>query len=248
MLTALFLTLIFAGLVLHYLLVERPRMRARQVEPTLPEPLPPVEAVRGIPEDAFLQPTLTWARLLQDGNLLLGLHPILISMVGSPYRLALIPEGWHIGKGRPLLRIEQGKRHLELRSPVTGRIVEVNPNACLERGWTRPRHGEDCWVYRVEPENVVWDLPTWLKGDEASAWMEERLRAFRAFLDEGAGEGAEDAGEGANEEIPVGVLAQLDPTAWGRFEERFLTPEGAPPGGKAAWRSRLNPFRRDRSR
>lgn len=222
MLTGLFLTLIVAALLLHFFLVERPRRKRSLVDPSLPEPLPLEEALGALPEGALFQPTtFTWVRILPDRHILLGLHPLLVSLVGSPYRLDVIPEGWHLAKGKPLLRIKQGRRLLQIFSPVTGRIAEVNPNACMEKGWTTPRDGEECWVYRVEPENLLWEVPSWLEREEAKAWIRNRCLDLRGFL---AGSEAPGVGNDSGD-LPVGVLAGLDKDAWNRFQDRFLTPE-----------------------
>ncbi len=226
MLTALFLSLIIAALALHFFLVERPRRKAAEVEPVLPEPRPVDQALRSLPELVFLQTNFTWVHLLPDGRLLLGLHPVIISLVGAPYRLELIPEGWNLAKGRPLLRVFRGDRHLQIRSPVSGKIVEVNPHACQERGWSHPRNAEECWVYRVDPEHLLWDLNSWLQGEEAEAWLRTSMMEIGAFLADASGE---DPPQGP-EEIHVGALAKLDQAGWRAFEEEFLLPAEGGPG------------------
>jgi glycine cleavage system H lipoate-binding protein len=242
MLTGLFLTLIIVALLLHFFFVERPRRKGRLVDPSLPEPLPLAEALEGLADKVLFQPnTLTWIDVLPEGHLLLGLHPVLISLVGSPYRLDVMAEGWHVGKGKPLLRVQQGRRDLQVYSPVAGRIAEVNPNACMERGWTQPRNADECWIYRIEPENLIWEVPSWLEAREGEEWLRTRLADILSFLSEnGAAALPEDPGE-----IPVGILQRLDETAWNAFQDRFLTPEGATRDRK---RPAMLPFGRPRPR
>lgn len=238
MLTALFLGCAAAGLLLHYFLVERPKLRRRAVEPRLPEPLPPAEAARRLPEGAFLQPqTFTWTQILSDGSLLLGIHPLVISLIGSPYRFVVTPEGWHIARGKPVLRISSRGRELQMFSPVSGYIREVNPHACQERGWAGPEGTDDCWIYRIEPENLVWELPAWLVGAEAQAWVEHRLERIRAFITDLPGGGS--SGPPAAE-LPVGVLGTLGESAWHAFQHLFLHPDptSSPLGPLAAPRTK----------
>jgi len=224
MLTALFIVTVLSFLTFHYLFVARPRMREGLTNPALPQPIPVHEAVHGLPAGAFLQPTFTWTRIRESGEILLGLHPILVSLVGAPYKLELIPEDWRIKKGNPLIRIQRGSRELQVFSPVDGRITEVNHNACMENGWASSNPEEGCWVYRIKPVDVAQEVPSWLLGDPAANWIQTRYGQIRDFLlhepgDEEVGFLAADGGE-----IPLGILNHLSDSAWTTFQDNFLRP------------------------
>lgn len=221
MLTGVLAVILFLALALHLLLVEQPRRKARMVTPALPEPLPLEDAVAALPDGAFLQPTFTWAHLQENGDLLVGVHPLIVSLVGSPYKLEVIPEGWEVRKGMPLLKIRRGRRRLQLFSPVNGRIAEVNPNACMEKGWTQRVAGDDCWVYRIEPVNASVELPLWFLGDQANSWVQSRFVEVKEYLT-GVLEGGSADTEDPSETIRVGILAEADREAWSGFQERFL--------------------------
>ena len=222
MLTGFFISLIVAALAIHYLFVERPRRKKLLVTPALPEPLPLRDALNGLPDGGYLQPGFTWTQILDNGEVLVGIHPMLVSLVGSPYSLRVIPEGWQVAKGSPVVRIRQEGRELRIGSPVSGRIVEVNPNACMEKGWIRSSAGDSCWIYRMEAQNLFQEMPLWLDGDEARGWILERYGKIRDHVMEGATDEEVGLALADGGEMPVGILGQLPDDAWERFQDAFL--------------------------
>ncbi len=40
-----------------------------------------------IPRGVFLQPSLTWSKILTSGNLMVGLNPVLLGLVGQPDKI-----------------------------------------------------------------------------------------------------------------------------------------------------------------
>jgi glycine cleavage system H lipoate-binding protein len=222
MLTGFFISLIVVALVLHYLFVERPRRQKLMVTPALPEPLPLREAMNGLPSGAYLQPGFTWTQILENGEVLVGIHPMLVSLVGSPYSLRVMPEGWQVAKGSPVVRIRRDRRELRIGSPVGGRIVEVNPNACMEKGWTRSSSGDSCWIYRMESPSLFQEVPLWLDGEKAVAWTRERYGQVRDYVMEAAADDEVGMALADGGEMPIGVLGQLKDDAWDSFQDAFL--------------------------
>jgi glycine cleavage system H lipoate-binding protein len=223
MLTGLLISLIVTALAINYFFVERPRRKRLAVKPALPEPIPPREALNSLPDGAYLQTGFTWTRILENGDILVGIHPILVSLVGSPYSLKVMPEGWRVAKGSPVVRVRQGKREIRIGSPVSGRIAEVNPNACMEQGWILSGSGDDtCWIYRMEAQNIFHEAPLWLEGEAAEAWSREKYQQIRDQLISDAAH--QDVGLALADggEMPIGILGQLTDDAWEGFQDTFL--------------------------
>lgn len=225
MLTGTFVILVVAAMFVHYLLVDRPReARARDGAPQ-PRPITLSDAVSGLPESVFLQPTFTWTRMRRNGEIFLGLHPMLTSLVGVDYTLELLADEGEVEKGSPLVRIHSGDRELRVVSPVDGRIVEGNTDFTPLPGWTGYTMRGGSWVYRIQPRRVKSEIPLWLKGEEASAWAHQQYRRIRDFLFQSdvhheVGVAAPDGGE-----LPAGILRELDASVWKGFQASFLPPD-----------------------
>lgn len=218
MLAVLFALIVISAIAVHYLLVQRPRQRVAAAEALLAGPLPLSRAMGHMPVGVFLQPTYTWGQISPDGELMLGVHPMLLSLVGQPFKIDLPESGTHLRKGDPLVWIGKGDRCLAVRSPVSGRVLEVNPGNG-DASWDRlnTRHGG--WMCRLEPEKVDEEVPTWMIGDRAQQWTREKYSAIcdhlqRAKSEQHLGFAMADGGE-----LPTGILSEFDQSAWLAFQE-----------------------------
>lgn len=206
----------------YFLVVRKRRVVTESAERALPGLTPLSEAIRRVPRGVFLQPTFTWSRILEDGELVLGVHPLLLGLVGAPYHIEPPEGGPHIRKGEPLLRVGRNGHFLTVRSPVTGRILEVNRAPSGETEWKGLQEPHGSWLCRIEPERVGAEVPKWAIADAAVDWTRSqyhRLREHLLRLPGGAGVGVALADGG---EIPAGILAGLDAGAWRDIQKNFL--------------------------
>jgi glycine cleavage system H lipoate-binding protein len=213
---------ILALLAADYLLLRRGRQAEEAESIALPGLEPLSAASTHLPAGVFLQPTFTWSRIRSDGDLLVGVHPLLFGLVGAPYGIELLPNGEHVGKGAPLARIKKGGRSLTVRSPVDGRITEANQAIAGETDWKGLNGGNGSWLYRIIPVEVGGEVSTWMMAEQAADWTRRQYQRLREHLSTLA-VGPElvqtmvDGGE-----VPAGILATLDDAAWTNFETTFL--------------------------
>ena len=81
MLGAVFFVTVAIALTGHYILVERPRRIAREAGQG-PRALPVRDLIPRLPSGIFLQPTFTWSQVRPNGDVELGVHPLLFGLVG----------------------------------------------------------------------------------------------------------------------------------------------------------------------
>lgn len=209
-------------IAINYYVARKRRAVTEGAEFALPGLTPLSEAIRRVPRDVFLQPTFTWSRILENGELLLGVHPLLLGLVGAPYHIELHQGGPQVRKGEPLLRVGRNGHFLTVRSPVNGRILELNPMPAGETEWKGLTEPHGSWLYRIEPEAVGAEVPRWTIADAAVDWTRRQYDSLREHLlrlPGGAGVGVALADGG---EIPAGILASLDAAAWQDIQETFL--------------------------
>lgn len=219
MLAAAFFVIVIAGLGVTWVLVDRPRVRAAAGQP---RPLSLAEVVGSQPAGVFVQPSYTWSRVRSDGEVEIGVHPLLLGLVGEKPELALRPSGERVEAGEYLLGVGTDGRALAVRSPISGRIVVANDRADTTAGWLGAWDDRGNWVYRVEPDDLSACVPEWLIAERAAEWTRQeyariREHLLRASMGSETGVALADGGE-----IPCGVLDQLSPEAWQEFEQSFL--------------------------
>lgn len=211
---------------LDHFVISRRKAPATAPAPVVGPPASLASAAGPPPSGTWLQPTGTWSRLADGGEVLLGVHPLLLDLVGWPRQLELLEPGAHVARGEPLARIGREGRQLAVPSPVTGRIEAVFREPADQFGWRHATERDGEWLYRVLPERLDEESASWLSGEAAGAWVRRRYEEVREFLlgafaDRHLGPTLADGGD-----LPVGVLGGLDQGVWSGLEGRFLVPGG----------------------
>ncbi|UCC72570.1 MAG: hypothetical protein JSV86_19770 [Gemmatimonadota bacterium] len=202
----------------HHFLIERPRHRA---EPP-PGPIPLSAAMGRLPKGIFLQSTYTWSTIRASGELLVGVHPILLSLVGAPHKLELLAHNGRVEKGEPFIRIGEADRCLTLHSPVTGRVLAQRHVAKDEMRWDSMTEEDGGWLCRIRPENMAEEIPTWMIADRALEWTKRKYGEIRDHLLKAVAERELTLTMADGGEIPVGILAEFDGSEWQAFQDAFL--------------------------
>jgi glycine cleavage system H lipoate-binding protein len=172
----------------------------------------------------FLQPTYTWGSLGAAGDLYVGVHPMLLGLVGPPCELECRRPGEHVEKGDELVRIARAGRHLTVRSPIAARVGRVNRKAVRDARWREANGREGVWLYRLRPERLAHEVATWLTGEAAADWTRRQYDELRSYLQGAVAESHLGVTMADGGELPVGILGEMDQEVWSRLEDRFLSP------------------------
>lgn len=218
MLGAVFFAIVVTLLTGHYLLVERPRRVAGEAA-VGPRIVPLRDTVNRLPAGIFLQPTFTWGQVRPTGDVEIGVHPMLLALVGPEPELAMPGVGEHVDKGDPLMKVASGDRSLVVKSPLAGRVTAAGRAPHRQPGWPG-RADPTC---AIEPEGLSDEVPTWMIGKAAVDWSRLQYGRIRDHLLERSmhpdtGLALADGGE-----LPVGALSQLEAAEWAEFELEFLS-------------------------
>jgi glycine cleavage system H lipoate-binding protein len=188
------------------------------------EPLPAVS--QGMPSGVYLQPTFTWSRLGPSGEVYLGVHPMLVGLVGGACEYELRGEGETVREGEPLVRLGLGRRHLTVRSPIGGRVEHVNRPPASETRWRDLGVNDGGWLYRIRPAGAVEEDSAWMVGERAAEWTRRQYGRLREFLQAARADGHLGVVMADGGELPVGILQDMDQSVWAGLEDRFLTHVG----------------------
>jgi glycine cleavage system H lipoate-binding protein len=170
-----------------------------------------------LPRGVFLQPSFTWSKILDSGHILIGIHPVLMGLVGKPDGLDILPESKKLKKGEPLLEIQKDSKMLRIKAPVAGEITAVNQNfkeMPLEQlGAT--------WLYTMKPEQISQEVNNWFIAEKSSEWLRDKFQLMTDFFMQSLSQKKLGLTMTDGGEIPVGVLSQFDQKTWQDFEKKF---------------------------
>lgn len=181
--------------------------------------LPLSRIFRMMPRGIFLQPSFTWSKILDSGDLAIGIQPVLIGLIGAPDEVVLAEPGENMPEGNVLLTLRKGNKSLQVRSPVSGTVEFVNPQIGKD---TTPLDVSRNWLYILKSVDVAAEVPRWLIEKRAEQWIKEKYRQIRNFFIQLAPDTQVGATLADGGDIPLGILDKFDNTVWQHFEEKFL--------------------------
>jgi glycine cleavage system H lipoate-binding protein len=209
-------------IALDYFVLRKRHVLATDTSPATAGLSPLWATQEQVPAGVFLQPTFTWSRAAASGNVFLGVHPMLLELVGAPFGLEFREPGDQVAKGDPLVRVTRGDRQLTVRSPVDGWVMQVNREA---KGATQWAGDGDTWLYRLEPKRVADEVSSWFSGDGAVEWTRRQYEQLRSYLHDAVTDGHLGAVMADGGDLPAGILGDMDARVWAGLEDRFLAPE-----------------------
>jgi len=220
MLGAVFFVTVLAVLTGHYLLVERPR-RATGLSTGFPRRLPIRELIDRQPSGVFLQRTFTWAHVRADGDVELGVHPLLASLAADRPTVELTVGAERVEKGERLMSLQVNGHALAIRSPFSGRLLSsVTPGDAMA-DWAAASGRHRDWICLMRPDSLATEVPDWYVGRAATEWTRAQYTRIRDYLlARSMPEGEVALADGG--ELPVGALAQLSDDHLTEFETLFL--------------------------
>jgi glycine cleavage system H protein len=182
-----------------------------------PAPAPVWVAGYELPEDRSYHAGHTWARVLPDDTVAIGMDDFARRLVGRAERVALPAVGTWLQQGEAGFGVGQDGREARFVSPVEGEVVEVNP-ALLEepRLATDDPYGRG-WFARLRGGDTPRGLRNLLSGSLARRFMEDAREGLDLRLMALSGSVLQDGGE------PVADFARhLPDEDWKRLVSDFF--------------------------
>jgi len=210
---ALFVALMFLGFVLTDAIVQRVGGKA-------PASLEPVLEV---PPGLYLFEGHSWSRPDSSVGVRVGADALVAHALGVVERVVLPTLGQVVKAGHPLFRLERQGCGLNVRSPITGRVVAVNKRLGNRPGSVAKDPYGSGWICAITPTQLDASPSGMRYGQKAANWLEQEFCRFREFLsiqvspDLALNVTYPDGGLPAS-----GSLAELPLAGWGAFEAAFL--------------------------
>jgi len=198
--------------------------------PVTPRPAGPW-GLDEMPDNVFLSKGHVWLRREPTGTVTVGVDPLLVSLLGGVEHTYTLEEGAEVKDGGPLAMLRRGSRALKIRSPITGRITEINDRTLEAPETVANEPFNDGWIYRIEPESLYDSLRETFVGGDAILFLRREIARLRDLLEQATSPADSPVALAADGGLPANDLADhIDDQAWEELISKFFAAEGKSAG------------------
>ncbi len=184
--------------------------------------------ILNIPQGLFYSRNHTWTYLEKSGSAMVGLDDLLLHITGEVKLKQLRSSDEIINKGDLLAEIEQENKHLRIFSPISGKIMQMNPLLAEDAEMINKDPYGQGWMYKIQPSNWKAETSSYYMAAEATEWIKKELLRLKDFLAVRAGQFTPDPSmvtlqDGG--ELYDNLLSDMPDGIWEDFQKEFLDPK-----------------------
>jgi len=194
----------------------KPKVHITQMKENLSSSTPEFQ----IPGGVFISEGHCWANISEEGLVKVGLDDFAKKIIGKIDSIGLPNLGMTVKKGQSLFTVNQDQKSLSFKSPVSGKVKEVNKFINDELDSLNLSPYDINWICTIDADELDSELPTLKIGRSAVSFYQEdieRLQSLKKKIKTG-----KEADLEPNGAIFVGEMEKLDEISWKRFAEEFF--------------------------
>ena len=120
-----------------------------------------------------------WARFAPDGSATVGITSLGIALAGEIYMCRPKAPGTAVEQGHSIAVVELAKSIVSVKSPLSGKVIEINPRLAEVPEWIhRDPYGEG-WLARIAPDPSHDGRAALIQGAAVAQAMAEHARLYR---------------------------------------------------------------------
>ena len=178
-----------------------------------------------IPKGIYFGKTHSWAFMKKNGSVKIGIDDFLQHITGTITRVELKGAGETVKKGELLMSIIRKGKLLNIYSPISGTITEVNENLEYNSSLLNSSPYSEGWVYLIEPLNWGLEIQYLLIAEKYKEALKDEFARLKDFFTslikanslDFAYVTMQDGGE-----LTDNPLAELEPEVWDDFQTKFI--------------------------
>lgn len=169
-----------------------------------------------VPQGYYLHPGHAWAKLEENSIVRIGLDEFALRLMGPLDRVQTPLVGKEVRKGEPAFTVVRGEHQARVLSPVTGVVLEVNPELQRESTQAHSSPYAQGWFVQVYATELRSELREMMLGQEAGEFLSSELDKLYGLIEEVQGPLAADGGELVDD-----VYGNLPGADWSRLCSTF---------------------------
>lgn len=163
--------------------------------------------------------THAWAFREENGLVKIGFDDFINKLFGNQAELKLLNNGERFIKGDVMATIHHLGRKVEVKAPVSGKIVTINQSIANQNQVISLD-----WVYKIEPDNWTREQGFLFIAEQHKEWLAAEFLRFREFLANATRASKQDTQlimlDGG--ELIEGVMQYVEPQVWEDFQRSFM--------------------------
>jgi glycine cleavage system H lipoate-binding protein len=173
-----------------------------------------------IPGGVFISEGHCWANVSEEGTAKVGIDDFAKKIIGKIDSVGLPNLGMVVKKGQSLFTITQGQKTISFKSPVSGKVKEINKFINDEIEALNFTPYDINWICEIDADELDSELPELKIGKSAVSFYQEDIERLQALKKKTkTGKEAELEPEGV---IFAGEMEKLDDISWKRFASEFF--------------------------
>jgi glycine cleavage system H lipoate-binding protein len=183
------------------------------------------ENVLTMPNGLYFDKSHTWVYLEKNGLAKVGIDDFLLHITGSFSRVKMKEPGSKIKKGEAVLTLIQNGKQINLHSPVSGTIREINDVLVTNPEVIHESPYDLGWIYMVEPSNWLREIQFFNLASTYRDWVKSEFIRLKDFLAASLNSRSSSVPilslqEGG--ELKCHILRDLGPEIWEEFQSNFI--------------------------
>lgn len=173
-----------------------------------------------IPGGVFISEGHSWVNIGEDGTAKIGLDDFAKKIIGKIDSIELPNLGMTVKKGQALFTVIQGTRNISFKSPLSGKVKELNKFINNEIDSLNATVYDQNWICEIDADELDSELKSLKIGKSAVSLYEddiERLIQMKKKMKTGKEKDFE-----SNGVIYSGEMEKLDDISWNRYGESFF--------------------------
>jgi len=214
-----FAALVIYDIIRHSRLAEATKGAAVPVGAGSERIYPPVYREEGLvtKRGLYYHPGHTWAKLIGEQTVEVGLDDFAQKFVGPIDEIKLPRPGTKVKQGEPVFRIRRGSRELKLVAPISGKVVEVNSRIEMDPELINESPYDSGWLVHIQPTSLKENLRNLLDDFLAQKWMQTVRQAFLTKYGQRYALTMQDGGH-----LASGFGMNLDEEQWREIAKEFF--------------------------